>query len=83
MPGPRWSRSREDLLKIPDLALEAAHRDRRRAIVGRSLPEDYSAPGKVTAVNMMGMMDQAHTLLHQLMMWLHEMGGMPMMNMPM
>ncbi|MBP2213540.1 hypothetical protein QM787_24190 [Rhodococcus ruber] len=51
--------------------------------MGRSLPEDYSAPGKVTAVNMMGMMDQAHTLLHQLMMWLHEMGGMPMMNMPM
>lgn len=29
------------------------------------------------------MMDQAHMLLHQLMMWFHQMSGIPMMNMPM
>ncbi len=46
-------------------------------------PENCSGSRKVAAVNMMGMMDQAHTLLHQLMMWLHQMSGMPMMNMPM
>jgi len=51
--------------------------------VGRSRPRGLLGSRKVTAVNMMGMMDQAHTLLHQLMMWLHQMGGMPMMNMPM
>ncbi|AXY49744.1 hypothetical protein KI427_00935 [Rhodococcus ruber] len=49
----------------------------------RFRPRVASGPRKVTAVNMMGMMDQAHTLLHQLMMWLHQMNGMPMMNMPM
>lgn len=45
--------------------------------------EEANHERKVAAVNMMGMMDQAHTLLHQLMMWLHQMGGMPMMHMPM
>ncbi len=47
------------------------------------IPRSATPEGQVTAVNMMMMMDQAHMLLHHLMMWLHQMGGMPMMHMPM
>ncbi len=34
-------------------------------------------------MNMMTMMDQAHMVLHQFMMCLHQLGVMPMMHMPM
>jgi len=76
-------RSYEDLLKKPV--------GRRRYGTPTSSRADTRATSSVesvrfrkgSVVNMMGVMDQAHLVLHQLMMWFHQMSGIPMMNMPM